>query len=155
MLKKALLSVVVAGLLSATAHSQKSVAPKVSGTSPVVVAPFSASALNSTFDGSGQGFSVKSFLGGSRNNFAAKQKKANKEAAVLASVRSFAETARALFGNPKVISRRSPHPTLSRGERGSSAAPGEGEIDEEMRRSPRDNAERERIVAELFLQAGA
>lgn len=64
------------------------------------------------------------------------------------SVSQFAELARRLFGNaPVVTSRKAARKALG--------VPGDGELDEEVRRSPRDNAERERLIQELFVQAGA
>lgn len=62
---------------------------------------------------------------------------------------TFAQRARALFGNPPVVSRRAARPYRPR------AAPSDGELHDEVRRSPRENAERERLIQELFQRAGA
>ena len=59
---------------------------------------------------------------------------------------AFAERAQKLFGNPRIVAPRRIKPA---------AAPTEGEMNDEVRMSPKENAERERVIRELFLQAGA
>jgi len=152
MLKRLLLSALFAGLISGAAQSQADIVPAASmapGAPAISIAPFTTSSLNSIFDGgSGQRFNVKSFLGAS-NGFAAKNKSAGKQASLTAKAAAFAENARRLFGNPRVFTRRGQGRVLANG------APSDGELNDEVRMSPKENAERERVIRELFLQAGA